>query len=119
MDLQLSAAHLRFRNELRAWLATNLPRPWREDLLLQAREDARAALRVDGEPARAGARRGGALVCRPETPSRVGDGQRACGVGGSCAGRAAAGEAGAADLAERERVAGDDLSTARRMQTPE
>src|SRR5882724_10573861 len=64
MDLQLSAAHLRFRNELRAWLATNLPRPWREDLLLQAREDARAALRVDGEPARAGARRGGVLGTR-------------------------------------------------------
>src|SRR5437879_9406860 len=32
MDLQLSAAHLRFRNELRAWLAANLPRPWREEL---------------------------------------------------------------------------------------
>src|SRR5437660_11541227 len=32
MDLQLSAAHLRFRNQLRAWLAANLPRPWREAL---------------------------------------------------------------------------------------
>src|SRR2546428_12280973 len=32
MDLQLSAAHLRFRNELRAWLAATLPRPWREEL---------------------------------------------------------------------------------------
>jgi len=32
MDLQLSAEHLRFRNELRAWLAANLPRPWREEL---------------------------------------------------------------------------------------
>src|SRR5207253_11236661 len=32
MDLQLSAAHLRFRNQLRAWLAANLPRPWREEL---------------------------------------------------------------------------------------
>src|SRR5256885_16950105 len=32
MDLQLSAAHLRFRNELRAWLAANLPRPWRAEL---------------------------------------------------------------------------------------
>src|SRR2546428_11044499 len=32
MDLQLSAAHLRFRNELRAWLAATLPRPWREGL---------------------------------------------------------------------------------------
>src|SRR2546425_11199319 len=32
MDLQLSAAHLRFRNALRAWLAANLPRPWREGL---------------------------------------------------------------------------------------
>src|SRR5438477_598374 len=32
MDLQLSAAHLRFRNELRAWLAANQPRPWREEL---------------------------------------------------------------------------------------
>src|SRR5438067_1949146 len=30
MDLQLSAAHLHFRNELRAWLAANLPRPWPE-----------------------------------------------------------------------------------------
>src|SRR5438067_8287748 len=30
MDLQLSAAHLHFRHELRAWLAANLPRPWRE-----------------------------------------------------------------------------------------
>jgi len=32
MDLQLSTAHLRFRNELRAWLAANVPRPWREEL---------------------------------------------------------------------------------------
>src|SRR5205814_10624617 len=32
MDLQLSAAHLHFRNELRGWLAANLPRPWREEL---------------------------------------------------------------------------------------
>src|SRR6266481_2283197 len=32
MDLQLSAEHLRFRNQLRAWLAANLPRPWREEL---------------------------------------------------------------------------------------
>src|SRR5438445_8202616 len=32
MDLQLSTAHLRFRNELRAWLAAHLPRPWREEL---------------------------------------------------------------------------------------
>src|SRR5207253_10184378 len=32
MDLQLPAEHLRFRNELRAWLAVNLPRPWREEL---------------------------------------------------------------------------------------
>src|SRR5438477_5794540 len=32
MDLQLSAAHLRFRNELRAWLASNMRRPWREEL---------------------------------------------------------------------------------------
>ena len=31
MDLQLSAAHLHFRNELCAWLAANLPRPWREE----------------------------------------------------------------------------------------
>src|SRR5437764_1881890 len=32
MDLPPSAAHLRFRNALRAWLAANLPRPWREEL---------------------------------------------------------------------------------------
>jgi len=32
MDLQLSREHLRFRNELRAWLAAHLPRPWREEL---------------------------------------------------------------------------------------
>ena len=32
MDLQLSAEHLRFRNQLRAWLAAHLPRPWREEL---------------------------------------------------------------------------------------
>src|SRR5204863_526427 len=32
MNLQPSAAHLRFRNALRAWLAANLPRPWREEL---------------------------------------------------------------------------------------
>jgi alkylation response protein AidB-like acyl-CoA dehydrogenase len=32
MDLQLSAGHLRFRDELRAWLAGSLTRPWREEL---------------------------------------------------------------------------------------
>src|SRR5207245_2166439 len=35
----------------------------RPALLLQAREDARAALRLDGEPARAGARGDGVLRC--------------------------------------------------------
>src|SRR5207245_9277585 len=32
MDLQLTAEHLRFRDGLRAWLAANLLRPWREEL---------------------------------------------------------------------------------------
>jgi len=31
MDLRLSEKHLRFRDELRAWLKANLPRPWREE----------------------------------------------------------------------------------------
>src|SRR5213078_3924841 len=44
----------------------------RPALLLQAREDARAALRVDGEPARAGARRGGVL--EPDPRLRLGSG---------------------------------------------
>src|SRR5262245_16587292 len=46
MDLQLSEQHQRFRDELRAWLAVNLERPWRdhvrepgatEDRLVEAR----------------------------------------------------------------------------------
>ena len=32
MDLQLSEQHVKFRDELRAWLAANLGRPWREEL---------------------------------------------------------------------------------------
>src|SRR5262245_39886102 len=32
MDLQLSPAHLAFRDELRAWLRANLRRPWRDEL---------------------------------------------------------------------------------------
>lgn len=32
MDLQLSPAHLAFRDEVRAWIKANLPRPWREEL---------------------------------------------------------------------------------------
>jgi alkylation response protein AidB-like acyl-CoA dehydrogenase len=32
MDLQLSPAHLAFRDELRAWLGANLRRPWRDEL---------------------------------------------------------------------------------------
>jgi alkylation response protein AidB-like acyl-CoA dehydrogenase len=32
MDLHLSPAHLAFRDELRAWLAANVTRPWREEV---------------------------------------------------------------------------------------
>lgn len=32
MDLELSEKHRRFRDELRAWLAANMRRPWREEL---------------------------------------------------------------------------------------
>lgn len=32
MDLRLSPEHERFRTDLRTWLATNLRRPWREEL---------------------------------------------------------------------------------------
>jgi alkylation response protein AidB-like acyl-CoA dehydrogenase len=32
MDLELTEQHQKFRAELRAWLAENLPRPWREEL---------------------------------------------------------------------------------------
>jgi alkylation response protein AidB-like acyl-CoA dehydrogenase len=32
MDLQLTEQHLKFRDELRAWLKANLQRPWREEL---------------------------------------------------------------------------------------
>ncbi len=40
MDLQLSATHVDFRDELRAWLAANMTRPWREELRdPQATED--------------------------------------------------------------------------------
>jgi alkylation response protein AidB-like acyl-CoA dehydrogenase len=32
MDLRFSPEHVKFRDELRAWLGSNLPRPWREEL---------------------------------------------------------------------------------------
>jgi alkylation response protein AidB-like acyl-CoA dehydrogenase len=32
MDLQLTPEHLKFRDELRAWLKANIARPWREEL---------------------------------------------------------------------------------------
>jgi len=32
MDLQLSDKHVKFRDELRAWLKANMGRPWREEL---------------------------------------------------------------------------------------
>jgi alkylation response protein AidB-like acyl-CoA dehydrogenase len=32
MDLQLSDKHVKFRDELRAWLKANMSRPWREEL---------------------------------------------------------------------------------------
>jgi len=32
MDLQLTPQHLKFRDELRAWLKANIARPWREEL---------------------------------------------------------------------------------------
>jgi len=32
MDLRLSSEHLAFRDQVRAWLAANLVRPWREEV---------------------------------------------------------------------------------------
>ena len=32
MDLRLTKEHLKFRDDLRAWLQANLRRPWREEL---------------------------------------------------------------------------------------
>jgi alkylation response protein AidB-like acyl-CoA dehydrogenase len=32
MDLRLAPQHVKFRDELRAWLAANMARPWREEL---------------------------------------------------------------------------------------
>ena len=32
MDLQLTPQHLKFRDELRAWLKANIARPWRDEL---------------------------------------------------------------------------------------
>jgi len=46
MDLQLSAEHLRFRDELRGWLKANLSRPWREELRdPRATDDSRIEVR--------------------------------------------------------------------------
>jgi alkylation response protein AidB-like acyl-CoA dehydrogenase len=46
MDLQLTEQHLKFRDELRAWLKANLQRPWREELRdPQATEDSLMQLR--------------------------------------------------------------------------
>ena len=46
MDLQLSKQHLEFRDQLRAWLKTNMRRPWREELRdPQATEDSMIELR--------------------------------------------------------------------------
>ena len=46
MDLHLEPAHLAFREEVRAWLRANLPRPWRECLRdPAATEDSLMALR--------------------------------------------------------------------------
>jgi len=46
MDLRLSPEHLRFQGEIRAWLAANLERPWREQLRSPAAtEDGLIALR--------------------------------------------------------------------------
>jgi alkylation response protein AidB-like acyl-CoA dehydrogenase len=46
MDLRLSPEHLRFRDEARAWLAANLPRPWRDEVREpRATEDTLFALR--------------------------------------------------------------------------
>jgi len=57
-------------------------------------------------------------LSRPETLSRAGDGQRACGPvhGADAVPRPA--EAGAADLLERERVTGEDGSAAQRRRLP-
>jgi alkylation response protein AidB-like acyl-CoA dehydrogenase len=57
MDLQLSEQHQRFRDELRAWLAANLERPWRdhlresgatEDRLVEVRRDWQRKLNAAG-----------------------------------------------------------------------
>src|ERR1700687_372451 len=46
MDLQLTEEHVKFRDELRAWLKANLQRPWREELREpQATEDSLMQLR--------------------------------------------------------------------------
>jgi len=46
MDLQLSDKHVKFRDELRAWLKANMSRPWREELRdSKATEDSLMELR--------------------------------------------------------------------------
>ena len=46
MDLQLTEQHLKFRDELRAWLKANLERPWREEVRNpKATEDSLVELR--------------------------------------------------------------------------
>ena len=68
MDLQLSQQHQRFRDELSAWLAANLERPWRDHL----RESGATEDRLDGGAARLAAQapRGG--LPRPRLAPRVG-----------------------------------------------
>ncbi len=57
-------------------------------------------------------------LSRPETLSRAGDGQRACGPVHGADGVPRPAEAGAADLLERERVTGEDGSAAQRRRLP-
>jgi alkylation response protein AidB-like acyl-CoA dehydrogenase len=45
MDLHLSATHLRFRDEVRAWLGANLDRPWREQVRDPGSDDDRIEVR--------------------------------------------------------------------------
>jgi hypothetical protein len=52
MDLRLTPQHLKFRDELRAWLKANIARPWREELRdPKHTEDSLIQLRRTGEEA--------------------------------------------------------------------